>query len=102
MTINYSFTFTSNNQTLATPISQGIQATGMQLSRVMPQIIIYGETPAGEKVSLTLEPEASISASDSLKLSMLLIIASQNTRSIDYYGYIQDNNLERHFRIKQV
>lgn len=68
----------------------------------MPQIVIYGETPAGAKVSLTLEPEASISASDSLKLAMLLIIASQNTRSIDYYGYIQDNNLERHFRIKQV
>lgn len=63
----------------------------------LPNISLMTWDENGNKVELTLKPEANISASDSLKLIMLVMAMSAAPYEFSALAYVKKNNLERHF-----
>lgn len=68
-------------------------------SSQLPAIVIDGHDDAGNKVSMTLQPEANISSGDVMKIMMLSVTAIMvGTGSFNPLNYVKTHNLERHFK----
>jgi hypothetical protein len=69
------------------------------VSDELPPILIEGHDDAGNKVTMTLKPEANISSSDVIKIMMLSItVMMVGTGSFNPLNYVKTHNLERHFK----
>ena len=68
----------------------------------LPSVTLLSYDAAGNRIEMRLEPEASITAHESTKLLMLVISALYNGDQFSSYEYVRKNDLERHFKFKQV
>lgn len=54
----------------------------------------------GQRISMTLAPESTLSAHEALKLSLLVMATNTNPYSFSAYAYVKKHGLERHFNFK--
>lgn len=96
----------SNSGSISVPIPNGTIYGNTYTARLnpavsdeLPPILIEGHDDAGNKVTMTLKPEANISSSDVMKIMMLSItVMMVGTGSFNPLNYVKTHNLERHFK----
>lgn len=67
----------------------------------LPAIVFNGYDYDEKKISMSLQPESTISTVEAFKIILLINAATHTPHKFSAFAYIKKNNLERHFKFAQ-
>lgn len=67
----------------------------------LPAIVFNGYDYDEKKISMSLQPESTISTVEAFKIMLLINAATHTPHKFSTFAYIKKNNLERHFKFTQ-
>lgn len=71
--------------------------TAKPLSDFLPNLTMTGYELNGDKVQMTISPEASISPIEAVRLMMLMLVVTNVPGNVNPLAYVRKQGLERHF-----